>query len=404
MRTVLALLSSVAITLGAATASNSAENDPLHIIVSLKEQHMKVFRGTDLVSESKISSGKNGHATPTGVFSVLQKNRHHRSNIYSNAPMPFMQRLTWSGIALHASNNVPNRPASHGCVRMPYAFARELFKMKTRGTHVIVEDEPREPQVIESRFLLQPEKIHKVSRKHDTWINERIRHENRDMVDPNTRYASRILITRRTYKEDLFDAQRLLNKLDFNAGDVDGIMGPSTWGAIVRFQEAANLKPDGKIDNTLLEVLYRYAQETRPKNGRILVRQHHKTIFEDEVAITEPEKPLGSHLLTATNFDAEKSDTDWLFVSLNDRVHRDINLRSGDAIDPTSARRSIHDSLTRIEMDKRVRRQISRLLTPGSSIAISDNGLSIETGNKGTDFIVLTKPESQNQALAQITD
>ncbi|RYM09102.1 L,D-transpeptidase [Sphingobium cupriresistens] len=84
-----------------------------------------------------LSTGMKGHRTPTGDFPILQKRQWHRSNLYSNAPMPYMQRLTWDGIALHAGHN-PGYPASHGCIRLPYAFARDLFALTKMGTLVEV--------------------------------------------------------------------------------------------------------------------------------------------------------------------------------------------------------------------------------------------------------------------------
>lgn len=112
------------------------------ITVSLSSQTMHVFRDGVLWRSSPVSTGKKGKRTPTGVFAILQKKRHHRSNLYSNAPMPFMQRLTWSGIAIHAGH-LPGYPASHGCIRLPAAFAAELFKITgPTTTAVIVTDEP----------------------------------------------------------------------------------------------------------------------------------------------------------------------------------------------------------------------------------------------------------------------
>ncbi|MFM7376841.1 MAG: L,D-transpeptidase family protein [Erythrobacter sp.] len=112
------------------------------ITVSLSSQTMHVFRDGVLWRSSPVSTGKKGKRTPTGVFAILQKKRHHRSNLYSNAPMPFMQRLTWSGIAIHAGR-LPGYPASHGCIRIPAAFAAELFKITgPTTTAVIVVDEP----------------------------------------------------------------------------------------------------------------------------------------------------------------------------------------------------------------------------------------------------------------------
>jgi hypothetical protein len=110
---------------------------PVLAVISIARQRLHVHDGTGLVAQAPVSTGMAGHRTPTGVFSVLQKRRHHHSNIYSNAPMPYMQRLTWSGVALHAGV-LPGYPASHGCIRLPYPFAAELWGMTKVGTRVVV--------------------------------------------------------------------------------------------------------------------------------------------------------------------------------------------------------------------------------------------------------------------------
>lgn len=112
------------------------------ITISLVSQQMHVFRNGALWRSSPVSTGKRGKETPPGVFAILQKKKFHRSNLYSNAPMPFMQRLTWDGIAIHAGR-LPGYPASHGCIRLPNEFASELFKITTAtSTAVIIVDEP----------------------------------------------------------------------------------------------------------------------------------------------------------------------------------------------------------------------------------------------------------------------
>jgi lipoprotein-anchoring transpeptidase ErfK/SrfK len=116
------------------------------IVVSLALQRIYVYRGGALVGVASVSTGKRGKSTPPGDFTILQKARFHRSNLYSNAPMPFMQRLTWTGIALHAGVN-PGYPASHGCIRLPLAFARDLFGMTALGTSVLVADYPPQTPV-----------------------------------------------------------------------------------------------------------------------------------------------------------------------------------------------------------------------------------------------------------------
>src|SRR6266550_5482685 len=112
---------------------------PVVIIVSLPDQVMYVYRDGVRIGRSTVSTGKPGKRTPTGVFTVLQKKVQHESNIYKGAKMPHMQRLTWSGIALHAGQ-LPGYPASAGCVRLPEDFAEKLYSVTSNGTTVIIAD------------------------------------------------------------------------------------------------------------------------------------------------------------------------------------------------------------------------------------------------------------------------
>ncbi len=123
-------------------APEQATQGEVEIVVSLPLQRIYVYRGGALIGVSTVSTGRQGHETPVGTFNILQKRREHYSNLYNNAPMPFMQRLTWDGIALHAGQ-IPGRPASHGCVRLPLAFARHLFGVTRMGAAVhIIEQSP----------------------------------------------------------------------------------------------------------------------------------------------------------------------------------------------------------------------------------------------------------------------
>lgn len=124
-----------------------APKGPMTIVVNLKVQRAYVYRNGVRIGASTISSGKKGHETPTGVFTILQKNKDHKSNLYNNAPMPYMQRLTWDGIALHAGG-LPGYPASHGCVRLPLTFATALFKETSMGMTVIVTGEKPNPHTV----------------------------------------------------------------------------------------------------------------------------------------------------------------------------------------------------------------------------------------------------------------
>jgi hypothetical protein len=130
-----------------------APTGPMMVVVNLAIQQAWVYRNGVRIGASTISSGKKGHRTPTGIFQILQKNKDHRSNLYNNAPMPYMQRLTWDGIALHAGH-LPGYPASHGCIRTPLAFAEKLFEASRMGMIVVVVDEQVTPEEITSASLL----------------------------------------------------------------------------------------------------------------------------------------------------------------------------------------------------------------------------------------------------------
>lgn len=107
------------------------------VLISLPMQVAFVYRDGRLIGASTVSTGRPGKSTPAGAFNVLEKQVFHRSNLYSNAPMPYMQRLTWTGIALHAGK-LPGYPASHGCIRLPLAFAKQLYQITRKGALVLV--------------------------------------------------------------------------------------------------------------------------------------------------------------------------------------------------------------------------------------------------------------------------
>ena len=118
----------------------AAPEGPLLMVVSIVEQRAYLYRNGVRIAVSTVSTGKPGTETPAGVFTILQKHKEHYSNLYDSAPMPYMQRLTWSGVALHAGR-LPGYPASHGCIRLPEEFARRLFELSSLGMTVVVADE-----------------------------------------------------------------------------------------------------------------------------------------------------------------------------------------------------------------------------------------------------------------------
>ena len=128
---------------------------PVYAVVSLADQHVSFYDANGLWERSVVSTGVAGHPTPPGVFTILEKERWHRSNIYSGAPMPYMQRLAWTGVAMH-EGVVTGRPASHGCIRLPGAFAKRLFGVTNVGQRVVVSPEDVIPSEIVNAHLPVP--------------------------------------------------------------------------------------------------------------------------------------------------------------------------------------------------------------------------------------------------------
>lgn len=114
-----------------------APKGPVLVYVDLGRQRATIYRNGVRIGVSTISSGKPGFSTPTGVFTILEKDKDHRSRTYDDAPMPYQQRLTWKGVAMHAGN-LPGFPASHGCVRLPMEFAKRLFQVTPMGGTVVI--------------------------------------------------------------------------------------------------------------------------------------------------------------------------------------------------------------------------------------------------------------------------
>ena len=138
-----------------APAAAPVSRDPLVIVVSLRKQRLTVFDKSGTVTQSPVSSGQADFPTPTGVFSIIGKEVEHESNIYEGASMPYMQRLTWSGTAMHAGN-LPGYAASHGCIRLPYSFSKRLFDLTAVNTRVIVTHDDVSPQPISHPKLFAP--------------------------------------------------------------------------------------------------------------------------------------------------------------------------------------------------------------------------------------------------------
>lgn len=418
-----------------AFAPESVSKDQLQIVISLNEQRLQVFRGNQSISESKVSTGKPGNSTPTGIYSILHKKRFHRSNIYSNAPMPFMQRLTWTGIALHGSDSVPNYPASHGCVRLPDGFDEELFSLTNAGAHVIINGDMVLPQPVTHDVLPQPSMPWKykptaiLKPKADVFADQNtfvepwrvsfdadavIGQEPSELISdsgallsvyraiihkvPENEKPLRILITRRAHPDQAREMQKFLNDLGFNAGDVDGLVGRDTRAAIRRFQEANELPVTGSPTPEVIAAIYSAAGEDSPPNAILSVRQNFDPVFEAPIRIDDPKRPIGTHLLVSAQFDRKAGQTGWNSFTLENRIGD--NSRALLGIDPyADTNVSLFEALDRIYIPEKLRSRLATMMTPGTSITITDNGTERYTGWK-TDFAVNTRIERDYVASA----
>ncbi|MBV7520311.1 L,D-transpeptidase family protein [Ensifer sp. ENS12] len=393
----------VALLLSPATGF-AGSRGPLQIIVSKDQQSLVVYDGDAVIATSPVSTGKAGHATPTGIFSILEKRRHHKSNIYSNAPMPFMQRLTWSGIALHGSNHVPDYPASHGCVRLPSAFAASLYKMTERGVHVLISDRQISPAEVKSALLFRPVPVDiqpplsdvplrpAISQAGDTPVEVAMREPtggagtSRSMEEP-----IRILITRSDARDTMREVQTSLEFLGYAPGSIDGHAGTATIAALRAFQTGEGLESDGKLTPELTDKLLRKAGRTPPQNGKILVRQGFKPLFEAGLTIDKPEEALGTHFLQFRHNEEEGAEGKWFGVSLENHLPASMKKRLGISIEADPfAYNGIQRTLARMTISDDVRKRVEGLLAEGSSLSIADTESGLETG-QGTDFITVSR-------------
>lgn len=389
----------------------------LQIIVSKQQQTLSVYDGNTVIATSRVSTGKEGHTTPSGIFSIIQKAKYHESNLYSNAPMPWMQRITWSGVALHESSSVPNRPASHGCVRLPGEFARKLYGMTTLGAQVIITDAPVAPFAVQHPFLFAP-----AHQQDQPQLLSDAKLRGADvapgknpievaMVDlpaakaapvPINSSPLRILITYRDEQQTIRDAQALLQELGFETGGIDGQTGTLTREAIKGFKRWKSLNPKGRlITPEFMAALYQSANKPAPPRGHLYVRQDFKPLFDAPVKIAQPDQPLGTYFLVATAIDQKSGHATWQALALDDAERQTddtsiVTIDTDDGNKPAIEKSSINAVLDRISIEPTTRTRIETAMTAGTSLTITDQGVGPETSD-GTDFITIIPPKDRSK-------
>ena len=318
-----------------------APNGPLQIIISIADQRVSVYDNDAMIARSSVSTGVPHHPTPLGVFSVISKQRWHRSNLYSAAPMPYMQRITWSGIALHAGI-LPGHPASHGCIRLKNDFAIRLWHLTKPGARVIIASDDIHPVEIANPHLFESK----------------------------PQPAS-------TPPESRGDLTATVNIT--SAGDAQQVTDPPTPGPTQTADKPRKLVPISVFVSR--------------KSSKLFVRRGSTPLFDTPVQIRDPEESLGTHVFTVMAPQNEGAGLRWTVVSMPEeapRKHpkgRHAGKHSVEDPPAVPSPDKANAALDRIEIPQETVERIAQLLTPGSSLIVSDYGLSEETGSD-TDFIV----------------
>jgi len=355
-----------------------APKGPLQIIISIADQKISVYSGDVLLARSAVSTGVPGHPTPMGVFTVIQKQRWHRSNLYSAAPMPYMQRITWSGVALHAGV-LPGYPASHGCIRLTDDFAIRLWQLTKLGNRVMIAREDVRPIEISHPQLFGQK------RKPDLSVSL-------GMLGEVLKTAPATAVPT---ADDFIKPVKAVG--------MAAAASPPSEPAMAERPSGSEGGPgvDPRPPTPKVEPISIFISR---KQEKLFVRQGYAPLLESAVTIRNPERPLGTHVFTAVELKENSGAMRWTVVSFPDESSNSIERvriesrqsrrperetkRSKLAAPPPPSVERARAALERIEIPPEAADRIAELLSPKSSLIISDYALSEET-DSDTDFIVL---------------
>jgi hypothetical protein len=386
-----------------------AAGEPMLAVVSLRSQRITVYDANGWILRAPVSSGQTGRETPAGIFSVLQKDADHHSNLYDDAFMPHMQRLTWSGIALHGGA-LPGYPASHGCVRMPFDFAARLFELTQLGLRVLVAPTDVAPVEIAHPALFAPKpetvalaaalvaQAEEAARKADqarsaagaayreaskALVPVRVAENLKRRAEAQLQVAEAALgfasSAEATEQAERDKAQLVARIAELQAQlDTAKAAQQPKLDAVAAAREAIVAAENVRV--VAAEAAQKMTRELEPvsvlisrKTQRLYVRQGFEPILETPVTIQDPDRPIGTHVFTVM----ERISSDnmrWNVVTLD-------------------AGGSARAALDRIVIPQEALDRIAGI-GPRSSLIITDEALSAETG-KGTDFVVVLSSEPQ---------
>jgi hypothetical protein len=411
--------------------------EPILAIVSLRSQRITIYDANGWILRAPVSSGQRGRETPAGIFSVIQKDADHHSNLYDDAFMPHMQRLTWSGIALHGGA-LPGYPASHGCVRMPFDFAERLFDLTQMGLRVIVAPtdvapvEIAHPALFEARPGAGAEAAARVA---DADEAAKKAEQARLAAGAAYRESARAMVAVRVAENQKQRAEALLASAETALGSAipgeakeraesDKAQATARVAALQTQLDAAKAESQPKLDavtaareavasaetarvaaaeaaRQVMRALEPVSVLISRKTQRLYVRQGFEAVLDVPVTIVEPDRPIGTHIFTAMERTGGETRLRWSVVSLeagrspgapeSKGAARKVDSHNAEpmAAEPASAK----SALDRIVIPPEALDRIVGI-APRSSLIITDEASSSETG-KGTDFVVLLSGEPQ---------
>jgi hypothetical protein len=434
--------------LGAEKAQpEKAPNGSLFAVVSIADQRVSFFDADGLWARGRVSTGVSAHPTPTGLFVILEKERWHRSNLYGGAPMPFMQRLTWTGMAMH-EGVVPGRPASHGCIRLQRDFAKRLFSATQIGQRVVIAPREIEPVDVSHAHLpspkLQPESPAPVAAANSTPATSNVsakphyptllnpiqvaqtlnKSSEARIAAANTAEKAAALRLTAALREAHASARNLkmarnallhVKKAEASKALAEKTVAEATQTKAAKERELADattaLHDARETARTAETEQKEAARRLEPlsmlvsrQTGRLYVRQGFQTLFEAPVAIRDPEKPLGTHMFVARRAEADGASLHWSALTVpavtswetspsderrSHRRRRSEHARRETATPTPMTADTAAGALDRVEIPVEGRQRISELLWTGATLIISDLGPSGE-GRFAMDFQILT--------------
>ncbi len=464
---------------------SAVPSGPLVAVVSISAQRLSVYDKNGQILTSRVSSGRTGYETPQGVFAIIERNREHVSNLYDDAPMPNMQRITWSGVAMHAGK-LPGYPASHGCIRLPHDVSARLFELTKLGTRVVVTDGDTAPVAIEHPHLftvrstennasangasaksvdfmslprlmsaaisspahaaaipsiLDPTMDRPAGMSRAAFAAELVAKAQRADAAARTAKVAAVAALKVADRAmgQVLAVERMRSALAAKIDELDRLIERVRNPKVVAKVETAKalasvrimellaetdrlrtVEEQKRIDADRLVALAKDAATARSiagtiardanrrlkpvsvfvsrKSGRLYVRQGFEPLFDVPVAIRDQEAPIGTHVFTALATRADGVEMQWSALTAVGAISDTLVVASlpsrprasAQVVPVSDPKLSATTALDRIEIPDYVRQRIGEMLSPGSSLIVSDQGISNETG-KGTDFVVLTK-------------